>query len=297
MNDRIRLAGLRVRGTHGVYEHERRDGQDFVVDVTLELDLRRAATSDDVADTVHYGELAQALAAVVAGPPVDLLETLATRLAAVCLADARVRAAEVTVHKPQAPIPLDFADVAVTLRRGRRVVLALGSNVGDRLGHLRAALEGMAPLGIEPRAVSPVVETPFLGGEGAGDVLNAVVVAESALDGPALLAACRRLEADRDRQRAVRWGDRTLDVDVVAVGPLGGELASADPLLTLPHPAAQDRWFVVAPWAAVEPAATLPVDGRPVPVVDLAARLATVQPGGVRRDDLLLGPAPGLPGT
>ena len=117
--DRISLTGLRVRGNHGVFDFERRDGQDFVIDVVLELDLRPAAASDDVADTVHYGELAERLAAVVAGEPVNLIETLAERLADVCLADARVRAAAVTVHKPQAPIPLDFADVAVAIRRER----------------------------------------------------------------------------------------------------------------------------------------------------------------------------------
>jgi 7,8-dihydroneopterin aldolase/epimerase/oxygenase len=117
--DRITLTGLRVHGRHGVYESERRAGQDFVVDVTLELDTTGAARSDDVADTVHYGELAEALAAVVGGEPVNLLETLAERLAAVCLADPRVTAADVTVHKPQAPIQLAFADVAVTIRRAR----------------------------------------------------------------------------------------------------------------------------------------------------------------------------------
>jgi dihydroneopterin aldolase len=120
VSDRIRLTGLRVFGYHGVYPDERRDGQDFVVDADLELDTVPAAVSDDVADTVHYGELASALAQVVAGPPVDLLETLAQRLADVCLADPRVQAATVTIHKPQAPIPHEFADVAVTIRRTRR---------------------------------------------------------------------------------------------------------------------------------------------------------------------------------
>ena len=119
MTDRITLTGLRVRGFHGVFDFERRDGQDFVVDVQLELDLGPAAASDDVADTVHYGELADALAKVIAGEPVNLIETLADRLATVCLADPRVSAATVTVHKPGAPIPLEFADVAVTLRRSR----------------------------------------------------------------------------------------------------------------------------------------------------------------------------------
>lgn len=119
MTDRIVLTGLRVRGFHGVFDHERRDGQDFIVDAELELDTRAAAAGDQLTDTVHYGELAEGLAAVIAGEPVNLLETLAARLVAVCLADPRVRAATVTVHKPQAPIPLTFTDVAVTIRRAR----------------------------------------------------------------------------------------------------------------------------------------------------------------------------------
>lgn len=120
MSDRIALTGLRVRGHHGLYDFERAQGQDFVVDVVLELDLAAAARTDDIGDTVHYGALAERLAATVAGEPVNLIETLADRLATACLADARVAAATVTVHKPQAPIPLTFSDVAVTLRRARR---------------------------------------------------------------------------------------------------------------------------------------------------------------------------------
>ncbi len=119
MTDRIVLTGLRVRGHHGVYEFERREGQDFVVDVGLELDTAVAAESDDVTDTIHYGELAESLALVIGGESVKLIETLAGRLADVCLADPRVTAVEVTVHKPEAPIRLTFADVAVTIRRER----------------------------------------------------------------------------------------------------------------------------------------------------------------------------------
>jgi dihydroneopterin aldolase len=119
MSDRIALTGLRVRGRHGVYDFERVEGQDFVVDVVLELDLRPAARSDDVTDTVHYGDLVERLVAIVSGEPVNLIETLADRLADACLADPRVGATTVTVHKPQAPIPHEFADVAVTLTRRR----------------------------------------------------------------------------------------------------------------------------------------------------------------------------------
>ena len=119
MTDRIRLTGLRVRGFHGVFAFERREGQDFIIDAELEVDTSEAAASDDLADTVNYGELADGLQAVVAGEPVDLLERLAQRLITVCLADPRVMAATITVHKPQAPIQLSFQDVSVTIRRQR----------------------------------------------------------------------------------------------------------------------------------------------------------------------------------
>ena len=117
MSDLIALTGLRVRGHHGVLPEERRDGQDFVVDAVLTVDTRAAAATDDLSKTVDYGELAARLAAVVSGEPVNLLETLAQRLAEVCLANARVISARVTVHKPSAPIPLSFDDVSVTVER------------------------------------------------------------------------------------------------------------------------------------------------------------------------------------
>ncbi|WP_050777942.1 dihydroneopterin aldolase [Micromonospora sp. ATCC 39149] len=119
MTDRITLTGLRAHGRHGVYDFERERGQDFVVDAVLELDLAPAARSDDVADTVHYGELADRLVAVLTGEPVNLIETLADRLLAICLADPRVTRATVTVHKPEAPVPHAFTDVAVTMARTR----------------------------------------------------------------------------------------------------------------------------------------------------------------------------------
>ena len=117
--DHITLTGVRAFGHHGVYADEKRDGQEFVVDAVLALSLRRAAETDDVVDTVHYGELAERLVAIVAGEPVDLLETLAQRLADDVLSDDRVDAVTITVHKPQAPIPVPFGDVAVTITRSR----------------------------------------------------------------------------------------------------------------------------------------------------------------------------------
>lgn len=119
VRDRLVVRGLRVTGRHGVLASERSTGQDFVVDVALTLDTRAAAASDEVADTVDYADLARRLAAVVAGPPVALVETLAGRLAETCLIDPRVSEVEVTVHKPQAPIGLPVEDVSLTVHRGR----------------------------------------------------------------------------------------------------------------------------------------------------------------------------------
>jgi len=120
MTDRIELRGLTVRGHHGVFEHERTDGQDFVVDITVWIDLAAAAASDELADTLDYGALAQRAADVIAGEPRNLIETVAAELAEGVMTDERVHAVEVVLHKPNAPIPLAFNDVAVVARRSRR---------------------------------------------------------------------------------------------------------------------------------------------------------------------------------
>lgn len=119
MLDRIALRGLVAQGRHGWFPEERQAGQEFQVDVVLGLDIRKAAATDDLADTVDYGTLADRIVAVTEGEPVRLVETLAERIAALCLEDRRVEEVEVTVHKPQAPIAVPFADVAVTIRRTR----------------------------------------------------------------------------------------------------------------------------------------------------------------------------------
>jgi dihydroneopterin aldolase len=115
--DSITLTGLRVRAHHGVYEFERENGQDFLVDVTVGVDLQPAAASDDVAQTIHYGELAERIAAAVASDPVDLLETVAERVADLVLSYPAAHSVRVTVHKPDAPIPVPFDDVAVSILR------------------------------------------------------------------------------------------------------------------------------------------------------------------------------------
>ncbi len=167
-----------------------------------------------------------------------------------------------------------------------RAVLSIGSNLGDRLAHLRSVVDGLADALV---AVSPVYETAPWGGVEQPDFLNAVlIVADPEVDAWGWLRRGQRLEraAGRDRTDEVRWGPRTLDVDVVHVEGVRSE----DPELLLPHPAAAGRAFVLVPWSDVEPDAVLPGHG---PVAELLARLRAELPAGAdlglrRRDDLVL---------
>jgi dihydroneopterin aldolase len=117
--DRLALRGLRAHGYHGVLERERVEGQTFVVDLVLGVDTRAAAEADDLTRTVHYGVVAEEVVAVVRGEPVELVETLAQRIADTCLGHPAVREVEVVVHKPDAPITVPFDDVTITIKRSR----------------------------------------------------------------------------------------------------------------------------------------------------------------------------------
>lgn len=117
--DRLAVHGIEATGHHGVFESERHAGQLFRVDLTLGVDTQPAAGSDDLRDTVDYGSLVAAVRKAIETDPVDLIETLADRIATLCLRDARVQWTEVTVHKPEAPIEATFADVALTIIRSR----------------------------------------------------------------------------------------------------------------------------------------------------------------------------------
>jgi 2-amino-4-hydroxy-6-hydroxymethyldihydropteridine diphosphokinase len=156
----------------------------------------------------------------------------------------------------------------------RTVVLALGSNLGDRLANLQRGVAALCGDGLDCRAVSAVFETAPVGGPDQGDYLNAVLLADSPLPAADILRRCQRAEATLHRVRTVRFGPRTLDVDIIACG---AELSS-DPELTLPHPRAHERAFVLAPWHDVAPGAVLPGRGSVAGLLAAAPDLA-----GVRR--------------
>jgi len=161
-----------------------------------------------------------------------------------------------------------------------RVVLSIGSNLGDRLARLQSAVDG---LGDALRAVSPIYETDAWGGVEQGPFLNAVVIAEdAALDPHAWLRRAQAIESQNQRVREQKWGPRTLDVDLVCVGGPDGDVVCSDADLTLPHPFAHKRAFVLMPWLDVDPAAELTVNGQRRPVRELLDELDRAERDGVR---------------
>jgi len=293
--DRITVMGIRAVGHHGVLPHERAAGQPFVVDLTVHLAVNDAAANDDLARTVNYAELAEQVVGILTGPSVDLVETLAQRIAVAVLQHDRVECVDVRVHKPMAPIPVEFADVVVSIRRDRssgalwadkrigsaagmpqdplayapsvagdqfdvrplqpvRALLALGGNLGEVEATLTDAVHALDRIpGIHVESTSPLVASAPVGGPPQPDYLNAVVRVTTALTPRELLAACHGIEMVHGRQRGERNGPRTLDIDIVDVEGYRGE--SDD--LTLPHPRAAERGFVLVPWARMEPDAQL----------------------------------------
>lgn len=288
--DRIVLRGVRGRGVHGVFEHERRDGQEFVVDVELAVDLAPAGRSDDLADTVDYGDIGAAALARIEGEPFDLVESLAQAVAADALTHPQVDEVTVTVHKPQAPVGVPFADVSVRVTRRREpvpVVVAVGANLpwgaSSPADTVRSAVEALAHHGaLHVTARSGLVESDPVGGPDQPVYVNAVVLARTWLSPASLLRELLALEAAFDRVRQVRWGARTLDLDLVQYGdPVdGADVVSDREWLTLPHPRAHERGFVLVPWLEADPEARLRVGGAVRRVADLVEGVDT---SGVRR--------------
>lgn len=266
--DQIRLTGVRAVGKHGVLDFEHKRAQTFVVDATLFLDLAPAGHSDDLHDTVDYGAIAKGIVAIIEGDHVDLIEKLADRIASMILEYPAVARTQVTVHKPSAPIVVPFDDVSVTVERSRETasaasqvhhaVIAMGGNQGDMVATLRDAVRSIDGLAsTQVTGVSPLYRTDAWGmPDGTPEFHNAVVSVNTRLSALELLRGLQRIEADHGRVRTDHWTSRTLDLDIIDFD--GQE--SQDPDLTLPHPRAWQRAFVLGPWLALEPDAELTGD-------------------------------------
>ena len=282
--DLIRLTGIAAYGYHGGLEHERREGQEFLVDVVMQVDLAQPGASDDLADTVNYGEVAADIVQIVTGEAFDLIEKLAEVIAARILARPLVSEVEVTVHKPQAPVGVPFGDVEVVVRRRKDVpvVIALGANLegleGDPAQAVIAAGGRLRRLrGLRKVRISGLYGSAPVGGPTQPDFVNAVALARTSLPPAALLARLHDIEDDFGRVRQVRWGPRTLDLDLIQYGDpvVGTDVTSQVAHLLLPHPRAHERAFVLRPWLEIDPTAHLRTQsGAVVAVADLVGSVA-----------------------
>ena len=278
MSDRIALKGISAKGFHGVLDFEKRDGQTFVVDVEMEVDLALAGTSDDLVDTVNYAEVAGDIVELIEGESLDLIEALADRIATKVLTRPLVEAVVVTVHKPQAPVGHPFTDVAVSVERLREtpVVIAVGSNMGESVETIQNAV-GSLWLALELKAASRVYETAPVGGPSQAAYLNAVLIGTTSMSPQRLLRTMQDIELDNGRVRKERWGPRTLDLDLIQYGDpvFDTDVRLSTEALTLPHPRAHERGFVLVPWADADSEATLRVDGEVRRVAELVAEVGT----------------------
>jgi len=254
--DRIELTGIRATGTIGVLPEEQSRAQPFEIDIIISLDASAAGESDDLTDTVNYAEAITLAVKVVESEPTLLLERVASRIAAEVLELPLADTAEVVIRKLRPPVPEDIVSTAVRVKRSKidlvrpkhgstTAYIGLGSNLGDRHEYLRFALRHLPGL----VAVSNLYETDPVGGPAQDSYLNAVAKLETTEDPFTLLDTCLAIELAAGRERTVRWGPRTLDLDVL----LWGDATISSPRLTVPHPRINERRFVLQPLSDIDP--------------------------------------------
>lgn len=256
--DQIRIDNLRFFARHGVFDFEREQGQSFVLSARLETDTRPAGRSDNLEDSTSYAEVAEFLVDFLTGHTYRLLEAAAEQACrALLLRFPRIHGVELELKKPDAPIDLEFASVSVRIRRTwHTAYVALGSNLGDREGYLRSALAGLeADEHIRLGEVSTLITTVPYGGVEQEDFLNGACRIETLYTPEELLEALHRLEQQAGRERKVRWGPRTLDLDIL----LYDNIVMYTKDLVIPHIDLQHRDFVLRPMAEIAPYMEHPV--------------------------------------
>ncbi len=250
--NKISIRGLEISATHGVHAFEKTTAQPFIFDADLHYPFSKAVKSDDVKDAVSYSDVCAEISRVALGKSYNLIETLAYDTACALLQKfPAVYEVTLCVGKPQAPVRAKFDTVSatVTLRR-ERAFLSLGSSLGDRKGYLDKAVSILGGTrGITVEKVSSCYETAPYGGVAVNNFLNCAVQISTFLSPEELLAEIHAAEELCGRVRTVRWGDRTLDIDII----LYGNLSLNTPELTVPHPDYLNREFVLKPLEEIAP--------------------------------------------
>ncbi|MGL4607158.1 MAG: 2-amino-4-hydroxy-6-hydroxymethyldihydropteridine diphosphokinase [Eubacteriaceae bacterium] len=250
--DKLTIKDLEVFGTHGVFEEEKRLGQKFLISVELSLDMREAGMTGDLTKSVHYGELCHQLEAEFKKESYDLIETAGEMLTMYILNHyPMVSQAKVKIKKPWAPILRSLDTVAIEISRSwHRVFIGFGANIGNKLENIKAAKELITQLeGVIITKESSIIETEPWGYEDQDSFLNGVLEVKTYLPPQELMFKLLEIESAVKRERKVHWGPRTIDLDILFYD----DIISDDPRVTLPHPQAHHRGFVMESMAEIAP--------------------------------------------
>lgn len=258
MNDYIEIDNLIVFANHGVFREEETMGQRFMISLKLYADISKAANTDDISNSINYGEVCSFVTEFTKTHRAKLIEKAAQDIAYALLEKYQLlKTVEVQLKKPWAPIGLPLDNVLVNVTRGRAVAyLGIGSNIGDKKGYLDFAVKSLEEnLYCKVLKVSDYIETKPVGEIEQDDFLNACVAIETFLPPYDLLTLVNKIESDAGRTREIHWGPRTLDIDIL----LYGDSVINSEELTIPHKEMTKRAFVLEPLSEIAPYAYHPI--------------------------------------
>ncbi len=259
--DEIRIEGLEVYARHGVYPEETKNGQYFYVNAILCINIRQAGREDNLERTINYGTVCHFITDWMQENTCLLLEAVAERLSQALLLEYDALAdLELEIQKPHAPIRLPFGNVSVKVRRGwHRAYIAVGSNLGNRKTHILSGIQALKvhPL-IKLKKVSKMIVTEPYGGVEQEDFLNGALEIETLLEPEELLEVLHQVEDAEGRKRTLRWGPRTLDLDILFYDRICYESEN----LVIPHVDLENRVFVLKPMSEIAPYFRHPINHK-----------------------------------
>ena len=255
--DKIYIKDLEIYAYHGVNPEEKQNGQRFIISIELSLSLREAGLSDDLNTTVNYSDVCNTVEKVFTSKKHDLIEKCAEQIAEHILVDfSPVQKVKVIVKKPEAPIEKKFDYVAVEIERSwHKAYIGIGSNMGNKGENIKSAIESMNCGITRVLNISKLYETEPVGYAEQDDFLNSAVEIKTLLTPEELIKFLLNIEKGLMRERTVRWGPRTIDLDIL----LYDNVISSDEEVIIPHPRMHERLFVLNPLCDIAPYLMHPV--------------------------------------
>ncbi len=250
--DKLYLKDVEIFANHGVFQEEKNLGQKFILSLELDVDLREAAVTGDLNKSVHYGELCHNIEREFQKESYDLIETAAEKIAEYILYNYNlVNGVKILLKKPWAPIGRHLDTAAIEIyRKWHKCYIALGSNIGDKEYNIKTAIEKLKEFKeIKVKKISNIIETEPWGYENQDSFKNAAIEIETFLNPKELMSILLDIEKDMKRERVIRWGPRTIDLDIIFFD----DYITSDDYITIPHPRMEEREFVLGPLNEIAP--------------------------------------------